>query len=123
MAAPTPILAAVYRGKSDELATLLAAQPTLTLFEAAALGDAARVRAHRPRRAGGAERAQPRRLAGAPPGRALRPRRRRGRAARGAAPTCARCSDNHEANTALHAALAGRRACGSSARCSRAGRM
>jgi ankyrin repeat protein len=44
MAAPTPILNAVYRGKSDELATLLATQPTLTLFEAAALGDAARVR-------------------------------------------------------------------------------
>ena len=44
MAAPTPILAAVYRGKSDELATLLATQPTLTLFEAAALGDATRVR-------------------------------------------------------------------------------
>src|SRR4029077_15960745 len=44
MATPTPILSAVYRGKSDELATLLAAQPVLTLFEAAALGDAARVR-------------------------------------------------------------------------------
>ena len=52
--------------------------------------------------------AQPRRLAGAAPGRAFRPRRRGRRAPGRAVPTCARCSDNHEANTALHAALAGR---------------
>lgn len=44
MHGPTPILAAVYRGKPEELAVLLAAHPAPTLFEAAATGDAARVR-------------------------------------------------------------------------------
>jgi ankyrin repeat protein len=38
------ILEAVYHGRRDELAALLAAGPALTIFEAAAVGDAARVR-------------------------------------------------------------------------------
>jgi ankyrin repeat protein len=38
------ILDAVYRGRHDELAALLAARPALTIFEAAAVGDAARIR-------------------------------------------------------------------------------
>ena len=41
---PTPILSAVYRGQTDELSALLAAGPKVRLFEAAALGDATRVR-------------------------------------------------------------------------------
>ena len=41
---PTPILAAVYRGKPDEIAAALGGRPAPTVFEAAALGDAARVR-------------------------------------------------------------------------------
>jgi uncharacterized protein len=41
---PSPILDAVYRGKKDVLARLLAERPTLDIFEAAAVGDAARVR-------------------------------------------------------------------------------
>ena len=41
---PTPILSAVYRGQKDELSALLAAGPKVRLFEAAALGDATRVR-------------------------------------------------------------------------------
>jgi len=40
----SPILMAVYRGERDVLARLLAARPTLTFFEAAAVGDAARLR-------------------------------------------------------------------------------
>ena len=42
---PSPILDAVYRGKKDEVARLLAGRPTLDVFEAAAVGDAGRVRA------------------------------------------------------------------------------
>ena len=42
---PSKILEAVYRGRREELAALLAAGPALTIFEAAALGDAARIRA------------------------------------------------------------------------------
>jgi ankyrin repeat protein len=42
---PSKILEAVYGGRHDELAGLLAAAPALTIFEAAAVGDAARVRA------------------------------------------------------------------------------
>ncbi len=38
------ILDAVYRGRHEELAALLAAGPELTIFEAAAVGDTARVR-------------------------------------------------------------------------------
>lgn len=44
MADASPILMAVYRGERDVLARLLAAHPTLTFFEAAAVGDAARLR-------------------------------------------------------------------------------
>jgi ankyrin repeat protein len=42
--APTPILAAVYGGRQEELAALLAQRPALTLCEAAAIGDPALVR-------------------------------------------------------------------------------
>ena len=45
MSAPTPLLLAVYRGNADEIAAALGGRPAPTLFEAAALGDAARVRA------------------------------------------------------------------------------
>jgi ankyrin repeat protein len=41
---PSPILAAVYRGDETRLRDLLASVPTLDVFEAAALGDAARLR-------------------------------------------------------------------------------
>ena len=108
MAAPTPILAAVYRGKSDELATLLAAQPTLTLFEAAALGDAARVRE--------IARAEPSALRGRSPDGwpALHLAAHFGHgdavdALLAAGADVRALSDNHEANTALHASLAGRK--------------
>lgn len=108
MASPTPILAAVYRGTSDELATLLAAQPTLTLFEAAALGDAARVRE--------IARAEPASLAGRSPdgwpALHLAAHFAHGDAVDAllavGADVRAR-SDNHEANTALHASLAGQK--------------
>ena len=43
--AATPLLMAVYRGKADEIAAALDGRPAPTVFEAAALGDAARVRA------------------------------------------------------------------------------
>jgi ankyrin repeat protein len=108
MAAPTPILAAVYRGKSEEITALLAAQPTLTLFEAAALGDAVRVRE--------IARAEPAALAGRSPDGwpALHLAAHFGHGdavdallAAGADPRA--MSDNHEANTALHASLAGRK--------------
>jgi uncharacterized protein len=108
MAAPTPILAAVYRGKNDELATLLAAQPTLTLFEAAALGDATRVRE--------IARAEPASLTGRSPDGwpALHLAAHFGHgdavdALLAAGADVRALSDNHEANTALHALLAGRR--------------
>jgi ankyrin repeat protein len=42
---PSPILDAVYRGRLDELDALLSAKPSLTICEAAAIGDTARVRA------------------------------------------------------------------------------
>jgi ankyrin repeat protein len=41
---PTAILRAVYERQAEALAQLLATQPALTIFEAAAVGDAARVR-------------------------------------------------------------------------------
>ncbi len=46
MSQPTvsPILDAVYRGKKDVLERLLAADPTLDVFEASAVGDTPRVR-------------------------------------------------------------------------------
>jgi ankyrin repeat protein len=46
MSQPTvsPILDAVYRGKKDVLEGLLAAHPTLDVFEASAVGDTERVR-------------------------------------------------------------------------------
>ena len=107
MGTPTPILSAVYRGKRDELTTLLAAEPALTLFEAAALGDAARVRE--------LARAEPAALAqrspdGWPP---LHLAAHFGHGDAVDALLAARAdvrarSDNGEANTALHAALAGR---------------
>ena len=107
MAAPTPILAAVYRGQRDELAALLAGQPTLTLFEAAALGDAARVRE--------LARAEPAALAQHSPDGwpALHLAAHFGHGDAVDALLAARAdvrarSDNDEANTALHAALAGR---------------
>jgi ankyrin repeat protein len=108
MAAPTPILSAVYRGKSDEIATLLAAQPRLTLFEAAALGDATRVRE--------IARAEPAALAGRSPDGwpALHLAAHFGHgdavdALLAAGANVRAMSDNHEANTALHASLAGRK--------------
>ena len=108
MAAPTPILSAVYRGRSDELATLLAAQPALTLFEAAALGDAARVRE--------IARAEPASLRGRSPDGwpALHLAAHFGHgdaveALLGVGADVRALSDNHEANTALHASLAGRK--------------
>lgn len=42
--APSPILDAVYRSQRDVLARLLAERPSLDIFEAAAVGDVARVR-------------------------------------------------------------------------------
>jgi uncharacterized protein len=108
MAAPTPILSAVYQGKKDEIATLLAAKPALTLFEAAALGDAARVRE--------IARAQPASLAGRSPDGwpALHLAAHFGHgdavdALLAAGAGVRALSDNHEANTALHASLAGRK--------------
>jgi uncharacterized protein len=108
MAAPTPILSAVYRGKSDEIASLLAAQPRLTLFEAAALGDAARVRE--------IARAEPAALADRSPDGwpALHLAAHFGHgdavdALLAAGANVRAMSDNHEANTALHASLAGRK--------------
>jgi len=108
MAAPTRILSAVYRGERDELASLLAAQPALALYEAAAVGDAARVRE--------ITRAQPAALAqrspdGWPPlhlaahfghGDAVDALLAAGADVRAR-------SDNREANTSLHASLAGRK--------------
>ncbi|HXG17412.1 MAG TPA: ankyrin repeat domain-containing protein, partial [Calidithermus sp.] len=41
---PSAILSAMYAGDTDRLAALLAARPVLDVFEAAAVGDAARLR-------------------------------------------------------------------------------
>jgi len=105
---PTPILTAVYRGRTEELATLLAGDPVLTLFEAAAVGDVAAI--------GAALAREPAALRGRSPDGwpALHLAAYFGRAeaveallAAGADVTL--LSDNDERNTALHAALAGRR--------------
>jgi len=109
MGAPTPILAAVYRGDRAAAETLLADGTTPTLCEAAALGDAARVRA--------LARANPASLGVRSPdgwpalhlaayfghGDAVDALIEAGADLRA-------FSDNDEGNTALHAALAGRRA-------------
>jgi ankyrin repeat protein len=42
---PSKILEAIYNGRTEELAVLIAAARSLTIFEAAALGDAVRIRA------------------------------------------------------------------------------
>lgn len=42
--APTPLLMAIYRGRADEIAAALGGRPAPSVFEAAALGDTARVR-------------------------------------------------------------------------------
>jgi ankyrin repeat protein len=108
MAAPSPLLAAVYKDDRAALEQLLGAGTTPTLYEAAAMGDAARVRAQ--------ARAEPTTLGvrspdGWPPlhlaayfghGGAVD-------ALIGAGADVRAFSDNHEGNTALHAALAGRR--------------
>jgi uncharacterized protein len=105
--APTPLLLAIYRGKPDEIAAALGGKPAPTLFEAAALGDAARVRA--------LAAADPAAVAhrspdGWPP---LHLAAHFGHGDAVDALVEARAdvrarSDNHEANTALHAGLAGR---------------
>ena len=102
----TPVLAAVYRGDRAAVDRLLKGT-TLTLFEAAALGDGARVRA--------LARAEPAALAGRSPDGwpALHLAAHFGHGDAVDALLEARAdvraySDNHEANTALHAALAGR---------------
>jgi ankyrin repeat protein len=108
MAGPTPLLAAVYRPDRATVAQLLAAGAMPTLYEAAALGDAARVRAlARATPAAVAERSPD----GWPP---LHLAAYFGHGDAVDALLEARVdvraySTNHEGNTALHAALAGRR--------------
>lgn len=107
MAAPSPVLEAVYRGRDDELASLLAATPALTVCEAAAVGDPALVReALRRDRTGIATRSPD-----GWPALHLAAHFGRGDAVdtllAAGADVRAR-SDNQLANTALHAALAGR---------------
>jgi len=107
MTVPTPILAAVYRGDSATARQLIADGTAPTLCEAAALGDAARVRA--------LARAEPASLGlRSPDGwSALHLAAHFGHGDAIDALLEARAdvrtrSDNHEANTALHAGLAGR---------------
>src|SRR5438067_11759646 len=107
MSGPTPILAAVYRGNPDELAAALGGRPAPTVFEAAAMGDAARVRALATADRGAVDRRRP---DGWPP---LHLAAHFGHGDAVDALLEARAdvrarSENHEANTALHAALAGR---------------
>ena len=104
---PTPILTAVYRGRTEELAALLAARPALTVCEAAAVGDPALLRE--------ALRADPAGLATRSPDGwpALHLAAHFGRGDAVDVLLAARAdvrawSDNEERNTALHAALAGR---------------
>jgi ankyrin repeat protein len=103
----SPVLAAVYRGDRTAVDRLLAEGTTLTLCEAAAVGDAARVRA--------LARAEPAALASRSPDGwpALHLAAHFGHGDAVDALLEARAdvrahSDNHEKNTALHAALAGR---------------
>ena len=109
MPAPSPILSAVYKNDRAALEQLLGGGTTPTLYEAAAMGDAAHVRAQ--------ARAEPTALGvrspdGWPPlhlatyfghGDAVAALIEAGADLRA-------FSDNDEGNTALHAALAGRRA-------------
>jgi uncharacterized protein len=102
----SPVLAAVYRGDRAAVDRLLAQGATLTLCEAAALGDAPRVRA--------LARAEPAALAARSPDGwpALHLAAHFGHGDAVDALLEARAdvraySDNHAANTALHAALAG----------------
>ena len=108
MGTPTPLLTAVYRGDRAAIDTLLASGAMPTLCEAAALGDAARVRA--------LARAEPAVLALRSPDGwpALHLAAYFGRGDVVDALLEARVdvrllSQNEEDNTALHAALAGRR--------------
>jgi len=107
VSAPTPLLVAIYRGKPDEVAAALGGQPAPTVFEAAALGDAARVRALGAMEAGAVAQRSP---DGWPP---LHLAAHFGHGDAVDALLEARAdvharSTNGEHNTALHAALAGR---------------
>jgi uncharacterized protein len=108
MAGPTPLLAAVYRADRATMERLLAGGATPTLYEAAALGDAARIRTlARTTPAAVAERSPD----GWPP---LHLAAYFGHGDAVDALLEARAdvraySTNDEGNTALHAALAGRR--------------
>jgi uncharacterized protein len=108
MAGPTPLLAAVYRADRATVERLLAGGATPTLYEAAALGDAARIRTlARTTPAAVAERSPD----GWPP---LHLAAYFGHGDAVDALLEARAdvraySTNDEGNTALHAALAGRR--------------
>jgi ankyrin repeat protein len=108
MAAPTPLLAAVYRRDPAAIEQLLAAGASPTLYEAAAIGDAARVRALARAEPAAVDRRSP---DGWPP---LHLAAHFGHGdvvdalLEAGADVRAR-SDNDEANTALHAVLAGRR--------------
>jgi ankyrin repeat protein len=106
-AGPSPVLAAVYRGDRAAVDRLIADGAALTLCEAAALGDAARVRALARAEPGALGRRSP---DGWP---ALHLAAHFGHGDAVDALLEARSdvraySENHEANTALHAALAGR---------------
>jgi uncharacterized protein len=105
--APSPVLAAVYRGDRAQAERLVAEGATLTLCEAAALGDAPRVRT--------LARAEPAAVSRLSPDGwpALHLAAHFGHGDAVDALLEARAdvraySDNHERNTALHAALAGR---------------
>jgi uncharacterized protein len=107
MEGPTPILAAVYRRQPHELTAALGGRPAPTVFEAAAMGDAARVRELTAADRVAVDRRSP---DGWPP---LHLAAHFGHGDAVDALLEARAdvrarSENDEANTALHAALAGR---------------
>jgi ankyrin repeat protein len=107
MEGPTPILAAVYRRKPHQLTAALGGRPAPTVFEAAAMGDAARVRELTAADRVAVDRRSP---DGWPP---LHLAAHFGHGDAVDALLEARAdvrarSENDEANTALHAALAGR---------------